>query len=70
MAGVRAMLSRVQRLERAGSPVSPFERHWGSLEAWEAFSAERVAAGALDRADMAIVVVAVRRWHRDGLFAP
>ena len=66
MAGVRSMLARVQRLEQSRSPTSPFERAYGSLDAWEAECRAGIDAGVLDSRDVPVVVMAVRRWHREG----
>ena len=63
------MLARVQRLEQARAPVSPFERDYGSLCAWETDCQAGIDAGLLDPRDVAIVVMAVQRWHRDGVWA-
>ncbi len=62
---VRAMLVRVRRLEQeqARAPASPFEHAYGSLNAWESECRAGVDAGRLDRTDMLVVVMAVRRWH-------
>lgn len=63
------MLVRVQRLEQARSPVSAFERGWGSVEAWAAVMATGIAVGVFDQADMTVVIASVRRWHLDRAFA-
>jgi hypothetical protein len=60
------MLARVQRLEQARSPTSPFERAFGSLDAWEGGCQSGIDAGLLDSRDMPVVMMAVRRWHREG----
>lgn len=62
---VRAMLARVQRLEQGRTPTSPFVLGYGSLDAWEAGCQSGMDAGHLDPRDMPIVMMAVRRWHRD-----
>ena len=66
MAGGRAMLSRVSRLERTNAPkVSPFERQYGSLDnlavAWRAM----MDSGTLDRRDGEALIAIMRRWHSD-----
>lgn len=69
MSGVRGMLARVQRLEQARvAPMSPFERWYGSLGAFEAETQARLEAGALDPIDVPLVLAAIRGWHRDGLW--
>lgn len=67
MAGVRSMLSRVQRLEQARAPTTPFERAFGSLDAWEANCQAGIDEGRLDPIDMPQIMTFVRSWHRDGL---
>jgi hypothetical protein len=66
---VRAMLSRVRRLEEARAPLSPFEIAFGTLDAWAAECQVGIAAGLLDASDVPVVVMAVQRWHRDGAWA-
>lgn len=66
---VRSLLGRVHRLEQARAPVSPFVRAYGSLEAWEADCQAGEDEGLLDPTDMPVVVMAVRRWHREGVWA-
>lgn len=66
---VRAMLGRVQRLEQSRSPTSHFERAFGSLDAWEADCQSGIDAGLLDPQDMPVVMMAVRRWHREGAWS-
>ena len=69
MAGVRALLSRVSRLERSKVPTeSLFEMTYGSLEAWEAECQCGIYEGRLDPTDMPIVVMAIRRWHTEGVW--
>jgi hypothetical protein len=63
---VRAMLARVQRLEQARRPTSPFEIWFGSVDAWEAECQSGIDAGLLDRTDVPFVMMAVRRWHSEG----
>ena len=66
MAAVRAMLTRVAKLEAAHQPrQSHFVRAYGSFEAFEAQCRE-MAAGALDR-DFPIDALA--RWEADGTWA-
>lgn len=64
------MLARVQRLEQARRPLlSPFEEAFGSLAAWEAECQAGIRAELLDERDMAVVILAVRRWHYDGVWS-
>lgn len=69
MSGVRAMLARVQRLEQARSQTSPFERAFGSLADWEAECQSGIGEGRLDSRDMPVVMMALRRWHSEGVWA-
>jgi hypothetical protein len=68
------MLARVQRLERARCSASPFERDYGSLEAFEEAVRAGIEAGKLDRRDMlgesgdGGVLRAIRSWHERGVF--
>ena len=66
--GVRAMLVRVQRLELSRSSASPFDAAYGSLDDWEAECQSAMDAGRMDSRDMPGVVMAVRRWHTEGLW--
>lgn len=64
------MLARVRRIEAVRAPVlSPFEAAYGSLDAWEAHCRAGIDAGDLDGTDVPVVMLAVRRWHRDGAWA-
>lgn len=66
MAGVRSLLARVARLEQVKAPaMSPFERDYGSVEAFAAFAQGQMDAGTLDRRDGPHILAAVRRWHDD-----
>ena len=70
MAGVRAMLARVRRIEEFRAPaLSPLEAAPGGLDGWEAECRAVIEAGYLDRRDVPAVMLAVNRWHRDGCFA-
>lgn len=62
------MLARVQRLEQARRPTSPFELWFGSLDAWEAECQSGIDARTLDPTDVSFVMMAVRRWHHDGVW--
>lgn len=64
VSGVRAMLARVQRLER--SCDSPFIRDYGSLDAFEASCRAGIAEGLYDPTDMPVVIAAIRRWTEEG----
>ena len=69
MSAGRALLTRVRRLEQVRATVlSPFERAYGSLDAWEAECRAGIDAGLLDELDVPVVMLAVRRWHYDGVF--
>ena len=69
MAAVRSMLARVARLEQARAPVlSPFEAMPGGLDGWDAQCRAGVDAGNLDAYDIPLVILAVRRWHRDRIW--
>lgn len=64
------MLARVRRIEEARAPaLSPFEAMPGGLDAWEAECRAGIDAGYLDGRDVPVVMLAVRRWHRDGAWA-
>jgi hypothetical protein len=70
MSGVRSMLARVKRIEAVRAPLlSPFEIGYGSLDAWEAGCRVGIEEGYLDGPDVTVVMLAVRRWHRDGAWA-
>ena len=67
MAGVRSMLSRVQRLEQARAPaISPFARAYGSFDAFVAHCEANMAAGLLDTRDFPVVLHCLRQWESDG----
>ena len=64
------MLARVQRLEAGRvTPQSPFERAFGSLDAFADKVNADVAAGKLDRTDGPLLLQAVLIWHRDRLWS-
>ena len=66
MSSVRALLTRVAKLEAARmTPRSPFELAFGSLDAFADKVSADVAAGKLDRVDGPLLLNAVRKWHRD-----
>jgi len=65
MAGVRDMLARVRRLEAARSMLSPIQRWYGSVEAFEAEVRVGMDAGTLDRRDMEDILACVRSWHNN-----
>jgi hypothetical protein len=66
MAGAKALLTRVRRIEMMRSPgVSPF----GDLDAFETKCQAGIDAGELDERDVPLIILAVRRWHRDQVFA-
>lgn len=63
------MLARVSRLERSKVPTaSLFEAAFGSLEAWEANCQSAMDEGRMDSLDIPVVVMAVRRWHTEGVW--
>lgn len=75
MPAVRSLLKRVARLEQVKAPAtSPFERAYGSLEAFEEMVRAEINAGKLDRRDMigesgeGGVLRAIRSWHEQGVF--
>lgn len=66
---MRSMLTRVRRIELARTPaLSPFETAYGSLDAWEAECQAGIDTGQLDPRDMPVVMLSVRRWHREGVW--
>jgi len=68
---LRALSRRVKRLEEGGKPrPSPFALWYGSFDAWvESQILPGIESGALDGADIIVVVAALRRWDEDGLWA-
>ena len=74
MAGVRGLLARVARLEAARSGVSPIEKWYGSMEAFEAEIRTEIDAGKLDARDWAGedgtggILACIRAWHRNGVW--
>jgi hypothetical protein len=64
MAGVRALLDRVRKLEQAR--VSPWARLIGTPEDFAAKAQAGIDAGTYDRLDMPSVVASVLRWVREG----
>lgn len=66
---VRAMLARVRRIEQARAPSSPFERMYGSLDAFEAECRAGIEQGIYDGTDMPVVIASIRRWHTMGAWA-
>lgn len=70
MSSARSLLTRVRKLEHGRMPVlSPFERDYGSVEMWQAVAQAGLDEGLLDRRDMPLIMSAVARWHRDGVWA-
>jgi hypothetical protein len=66
MSGVRALLTRVAKLEAArATPLSPFEVAYGSFDAYADATRSEIAAGRLCSQDMPIVLECLRRMHRD-----
>ena len=75
MASVRGLSARLRKLEQARMPVlSPLERAYGSLAAFEASIRSDVDAGVLDRRDMVGpsgdggVLRALLNWHASRLW--
>ncbi len=66
---VRNLLARVQRLEQARVPASPFELWFGSLDAFRNEMLTGINAGVYDPTDMPMVIAGVDRWHREGAWA-
>lgn len=66
---MRSLLARVQRLEERRSPSSPFERWYGSVEAFTDELRAGIADGSYDPLDMPVVIAAIERWHADGVWA-
>jgi hypothetical protein len=61
---VRSLLARVAQLEKAEVPaVSPFERAYGSVEAFVAAALAGIDTGTLDPRDGSYLCDAVVRWH-------
>jgi hypothetical protein len=66
MPAVRALLTRVAKLEQAKAPaLSPFEAAYGSLDAFVAMAQAQIDAGELDPRDGPPILAAIRRWHTD-----
>lgn len=66
MTRVRSLLARVGKLEQAKAPaLSPFERDYGSVDAFAAAARADMDTGTLDPRDGPAVIAAVRRWHND-----
>lgn len=70
MTSIRSMLARVQRLESKGTTDRPssIEAGFGSLAAFEEHVNAKIAEGRLDQIEMPLVIVAIRRWHADGVW--
>jgi len=65
-ADVRAMLTRVAKLEAARvNPQSPTERAYGTFDAFESMCHEGMEAGRCDLRDMVQVLNGLRRMHDD-----
>ena len=70
MTNVRAMLTRVAKLEAARvAPRSPIEVAYGSMDAFADKVQLDVAVGKLDSTDAPILVECLRRWHKDQVWA-
>ena len=69
MTSVRSLLTRVAKLEAARvTPRSPFEVAYGSFGAFEQKVTADIAASKLDDTDGPLLLGAVKKWHRDGLW--
>lgn len=63
MAAIRALLTRVTRLEQARVPgCSPFVSAFGSFEAFAAKCEAGITAGIYDPLDMPCVLASIHRW--------
>lgn len=70
MSNVRALLTRVAKLEAARvTPRSPFEVSYGSLNAFADKVNADIDAGKLDKVDGPLLLNAVLKWHRDRLWS-
>ncbi len=70
MSNVRALLTRVAKLEAARvTPKSPFEVAFDSLDAFADKVNADVDARKLDRVDGPLLLQAVVKWHRDRLWS-
>jgi len=58
-------------MEKAGKPrPSPFTVWFGSFDAWvESRILPGIESGALDGADIVVVIAALRAWEADGAWA-
>lgn len=65
---LRALQRRVKRIEDAQKPrPSPFTVWFGSFDAWvELEILPGIESGALDGADMIVIVAALRAWECGG----
>ena len=69
MSSVRALLARVAKLEQARvAPRSPVEVAYGSYDAFADSVNADIGAGKLDSVDGPLLLNAIRRWHRDGVW--
>ena len=71
MGAVRALSRRVARIEKADrTKPSPFVLWFGSFDAFvEKHVLPDMERGALDRADMIVIVAALRSWELDGTWS-
>lgn len=49
--------------------LSPFERDYGSFDAWQAVAQAGIDEGVLDPRDFPVVIMSVGRWLRDRVWA-
>ena len=69
MSSVRALLTRVGKLEAGRvTPRSPIEVAYGSFDAFADTVNTDIGAGKLDAVDGPLLLNAIRRWHRDGVW--
>lgn len=68
MTRVRGLVKRVRRLELARAPRSPFERAFGTLQAYVAEIQAGIDAGKYDRVEMPLVLNSIIAWHSQGLW--
>ena len=69
MSNVRALLTRVAKLEAGRiAPRSPVELAYGSFDTFADNVNADIGAGKLDAVDGPLLLNAIRRWHRDGVW--
>lgn len=69
MPSVRSLLTRVAKLEQSrAASRSPVELAYGSVDAFADKVNADIGANKLDPVDGPLLLNAVRRWHRDGVW--